>query len=406
MPAERWQPIAALRSHAAAWFRVLLYLAMLCQCAPRLMDYRYAAGLLLVLAARYAGSGYAGLRRESAGLLRDFLGLQEAAQRVYCLPWRQAYEHAFIKIHMLMQYSKYGPFGSIAEYVFWSPLAVCHMLWGFFRERADDFEPELSDLEWRQTVTYEAFLCSVVGSFAFAISMLAGKVNHRYFSHRCFQSSRLWTFCLGAFACISSETPLQYASIHRRHHRFCDQEGDPHSPGRKGFLYAWAFWNADRENFEIKSAFVQDWLAKNPELLLLEVYGRYAKRVLDTVILSVLMALLAPAWLPSSLQYHPFTAAYVLGNILASNLSLAFNAFSHDSASSEKPGMCQAWDMPLYEFIGGGEAYHREHHDFPNLALYGTWYLDGSYCFFAAMARCGLVWDVKTEKTKCQAISW
>ncbi|CAE6922270.1 unnamed protein product [Symbiodinium sp. CCMP2592] len=217
--------------------------------------------------------------------------------------------------------------------------------------------------------------------------MLAGKVNHRFFSHRCFQSSRLWTFCLGAFACISSETPLQYASIHRRHHRFCDQEGDPHSPGRKGFLYAWAFWNADRENFEIKSAFVQDWLAKNPELLLLEVYGTYAKHVLDTVILSVLMALLAPAWLPSSLQYHPFTAAYVLGNILASNLSLAFNAFSHDSASSEKPGMCQAWDMPLYEFIGGGKAYHWEHHDFPNLALYGTWYLDGSYCFFAAMAR-------------------
>jgi stearoyl-CoA desaturase (delta-9 desaturase) len=54
----------------------------------------------------------------------------------------------------------------------------------------------------------------------------------------------------------SGIVPLQWAAVHRKHHQFTDQEGDPHSPHLLG-LWKVFFWNVALYRKE----------AKNPETL-------------------------------------------------------------------------------------------------------------------------------------------
>ena len=78
---------------------------------------------------------------------------------------------------------------------------------------------------------------------------------HRYLTHRSFRARRWVRIALaiaGSMAIQSS--PIQWVADHRRHHRFSDREGDPHSPWRygtgfralsKGFFYSHVGWLFD-----------------------------------------------------------------------------------------------------------------------------------------------------------------
>ena len=71
-------------------------------------------------------------------------------------------------------------------------------------------------------------------------------VYHRYFSHKGYKTSRVFQFVLALVGTMAVQKgPLWWASIHRRHHRYSDQEGDPHSPVRDGFYYAHQGWVFD-----------------------------------------------------------------------------------------------------------------------------------------------------------------
>src|ERR1017187_8519326 len=54
---------------------------------------------------------------------------------------------------------------------------------------------------------------------------------HRLFTHRSFKTSTSMRVLLGALGSAAVEGPLiEWVSNHRKHHRFSDQPGDPHSP--------------------------------------------------------------------------------------------------------------------------------------------------------------------------------
>jgi stearoyl-CoA desaturase (delta-9 desaturase) len=87
----------------------------------------------------------------------------------------------------------------------------------------------------------------------YTLSILGITVGfHRHFAHRAFATSRGVRFCLGVLGSLAAQGPLTYwVSNHRRHHRFSDREGDPHSPhvagtrvqrGLRGFLHAHMGW--------------------------------------------------------------------------------------------------------------------------------------------------------------------
>ena len=71
---------------------------------------------------------------------------------------------------------------------------------------------------------------------------------HRLFTHKAFKPNRGVKIALAIAGSLAVEGPLiRWVADHRKHHKFSDRDGDPHSPWRygknlkaltKGFLYA------------------------------------------------------------------------------------------------------------------------------------------------------------------------
>lgn len=80
---------------------------------------------------------------------------------------------------------------------------------------------------------------------------------HRYFTHGSFKAKRPLRIALAVAGSLAVEGPLvRWVADHRKHHRFSDAEGDPHSPWRfgetlpalmKGLWWAHIGWMFDEE---------------------------------------------------------------------------------------------------------------------------------------------------------------
>lgn len=68
-------------------------------------------------------------------------------------------------------------------------------------------------------------------------------ILHRFLAHQAFKTSPWFAFVLGTLGTITNQGPiLWWASIHNRHHKFCDQPRDPHSVSQFSYMYAWLLW--------------------------------------------------------------------------------------------------------------------------------------------------------------------
>lgn len=103
----------------------------------------------------------------------------------------------------------------------------------------------------------------VIAGVFYVISGLGVTVGlHRYFTHGAFKAKRPLKIALGIAGSLSLEmSVLDWVATHRKHHKFSDKEGDPHSPWRfgsgfvpltKGLLWAHMGWlfETDRTNRE------------------------------------------------------------------------------------------------------------------------------------------------------------
>ena len=80
---------------------------------------------------------------------------------------------------------------------------------------------------------------------------------HRYFTHGSFKAKRPLRIALAVAGSLAVEGPLvRWVADHRKHHKFSDAEGDPHSPWRfgetlpalmKGLWWAHMAWMFDEE---------------------------------------------------------------------------------------------------------------------------------------------------------------
>jgi stearoyl-CoA desaturase (delta-9 desaturase) len=80
---------------------------------------------------------------------------------------------------------------------------------------------------------------------------------HRYFTHRAFRARQWLRVTLAVAGSMAIQGPvIQWVADHRKHHRFSDRDGDPHSPWRygttswavaKGFFYSHLGWLFDWE---------------------------------------------------------------------------------------------------------------------------------------------------------------
>ncbi|MGH3326000.1 MAG: acyl-CoA desaturase, partial [Streptomyces sp.] len=80
---------------------------------------------------------------------------------------------------------------------------------------------------------------------------------HRYFTHGSFKAKRPLRIALAVVGSLAVEGPvIRWVADHRKHHKFSDAEGDPHSPWRygetvpalmKGLWWAHIGWMFDQE---------------------------------------------------------------------------------------------------------------------------------------------------------------
>ncbi len=78
---------------------------------------------------------------------------------------------------------------------------------------------------------------------------------HRYFTHGSFKAVRGFKIALAIAGSLAIEKPVvTWVADHRRHHKYSDKDGDPHSPWRfgndwkalaKGLAYAHVGWMFD-----------------------------------------------------------------------------------------------------------------------------------------------------------------
>ncbi|HXU69940.1 MAG TPA: acyl-CoA desaturase [Polyangia bacterium] len=73
---------------------------------------------------------------------------------------------------------------------------------------------------------------------------------HRYGAHRMFTMSRFWDRFFYLFAFVAQGPsfliPRAYAYLHREHHAFADDEGDPHAPARHANVAAMMWHTKER----------------------------------------------------------------------------------------------------------------------------------------------------------------
>ena len=243
----------------------------------------------------------------------------------------------------------------------------------------------------------------VVLAICYALTGLGITVGyHRLLTHRSFKTSAPMRGLFAALGSAAIEGPvIEWVANHRKHHRFSDQPGDPHSPhvdhggGWRGALSG------------LFHAHV-GWIFSDHELASEE---RYAKDLLaDPVVRFVDRMFLL--WVFVGLAV-PFALGFALTGSLAGGLTgllwggavriflLHHSTFSINSlchffgrrrfATSDESRNLLWLSLPTL-----GEAWHNNHHAFPTSARHGLrwWQLDPSAWLIAGLERTGLIWDV------------
>jgi stearoyl-CoA desaturase (delta-9 desaturase) len=243
----------------------------------------------------------------------------------------------------------------------------------------------------------------VVLAITYTLSGLGITVGfHRLFTHRSFKTSRPVRALLAVLGSMAVEGPvIEWVATHRKHHRFSDHDGDPHSPhvdhapGWRGALrglghahLGWMFRGKDMAN-----------------------PARYAKDLLADRDLRFISRTF-PLWVVAGLAL-PFGLGIALTGSLAGGLTAllwggAVRVFLLHHVTFSINSLCHffgrrpfatgdesrnlAWLAPL----AFGEAWHNNHHAFPTSARHGLGrhQADPSAWFIAALARAHLAWDV------------
>jgi stearoyl-CoA desaturase (delta-9 desaturase) len=199
---------------------------------------------------------------------------------------------------------------------------------------------------------------------------------HRYFTHRAFKPKRGLKIALGIVGSMAFQGEIiRWVADHRKHHKFSDREGDPHSPWRygnsipaliKGLGYAHMGWLFDPEKTPIRQ-YAPDLLKDKDIVRINKLFPLWA------VITFMLPALVGGLW---SMSWHGAITAFfwaslvrigVLHHVTWSINSICHAAGNRPFRSRDKSG--NVWWLAPVSF---GESWHNLHHSDPTCARHGV----------------------------------
>jgi len=224
---------------------------------------------------------------------------------------------------------------------------------------------------------------------------------HRLLTHRSFKTHAPLRALWAIVGSAAAEGPvIDWVATHRKHHRFSDADGDPHSPHGhgggwlgelRGLAHAhlgWVF--SDME--------VADERRYAPDLLA-DPWIRFVDR---TFVVWVVAGLAAAFGLGVALTgtIAGGLSALLWGGaariFLVHHATFSINSLCHYFGRQEFQTGDQSRNLAWLAIPTWGEAWHNNHHAFPTSYRHGlSWrQLDPSAAMIRAMEACGLAWDV------------
>jgi stearoyl-CoA desaturase (Delta-9 desaturase) len=207
---------------------------------------------------------------------------------------------------------------------------------------------------------------------------------HRYFSHRSFETSRVFAFLLGFLA----ETTVQkgvlwWASHHRRHHKYADSAEDVHSPKVHGFIWAHVGWILARKWKTVEWERVRD-LARRPELRWLDRWYLVPPIMLAVGILGVGGT-------------HALIWGFFVSTVLTWQATFSINSLMHVVGRRRYATRDESRNSMILALLTMGEGWHNNHHYYQRSARQGFfwWEIDLTYYVLELLQLVGLVRNVQ-----------
>ncbi len=217
---------------------------------------------------------------------------------------------------------------------------------------------------------YQGFHSGDLVSFALmtsctALALTAG--YHRYYSHRsyeCHPAVQMFFLLFGAAAIQNSA--LIWASNHRLHHRFVDQERDPYNI-KKGFFWAHMGWIFYKPGPGRDFADIPDLKADR--------LGRWQHRYYLPVGIGVGFGLPLLIGLVLGRPWSAFLWGGLVRVVLLHHTTFLINSAGHYSGLQPYSAKDSSRDNWWLAFLMFGDGYHNFHHVFPGDYRSGVaWY--------------------------------
>ena len=227
---------------------------------------------------------------------------------------------------------------------------------------------------------------------------------HRHFTHRSFKATPSLRVALAILGSMAFQGPvIWWSATHRRHHRFSDHPGDPHSPHCygtglraliKGLLFAHMGWL-----FEPESTRALGWdryardLYRNQAIF--KVHTMYFHWLaLGFVIPAIIGGLVTRTW---SGVFFGFlwggpVRIFMMNHVFYWCINSVTHTFGTRPYKSDDQSTNNVWlAIPTL-----GQAWHNNHHAFPAAAIMGMrwWEIDVGGWIIRVFEKLGLVWDV------------
>lgn len=249
---------------------------------------------------------------------------------------------------------------------------------------------------WLLAVISFAAMGTLVGGLGITVGF------HRHFAHRAFKAGPALRLTMAVAGQMAGQGPVLYwTALHRRHHAFSDQVGDPHSPAvsaqpRPCSRWA-AFWHAHSgwalsHPVPMPSRYVADLLADKP---IRRINGHYYACVWAGLLLPMLAG---AAWTGdlagavTGLYFGGFLRMAVTTQCIwgVNSVCHRFGRRPHDTGDGSTNSA--VWALLTY-----GEDWHNNHHHQPTSARFGRgwWRPDAGWVIVRSLRSLGLVWNVR-----------
>lgn len=203
---------------------------------------------------------------------------------------------------------------------------------------------------------------------------------HRALSHRAVALAAPVEVLMRALIWLTTGiSPRQWAAVHRKHHKFSDAEGDPHSPYVHGFwqiqLWNYFYYRREAANPETIARFTRD--------IVDDRWDRVFSHTWAGLLLFAAILVLAFGPLLGGIAFATHVLFYIFLN---SSINGAAHWIGYQRFANSARNM---WFLAL---LTSGEGLHNNHHEFPGSSRFAQrwWEIDAGWYTIAILRSLGL----------------